>query len=644
MADFEFVDRDYSKCSKETMPRQIKTRKKSFESIVSKYTEFKKSLYEKGYNDLIEKTLSSNYADSNVEQEIESNSLLIATLEKEIKILSKEDVPSRFIKSRAIKLRKSMMENLVRNYDGLYTIGLKKEDIVDESIVPNSDLSVSTGFVPTTDVTEKNNLYESNVETNSVEAVSERNNVSNDSVVDTSMPVNNYDSFDSSLSQDDENISIDSVQKVVDDVFNSFSNSNESSNASDGLTYEYSEKENNNEVSNPTANQSYDSVNSDIFDNIINEKFSMDSSNFDAVNDSDEQEVAYDNVDDATSSVEQDVADVNDNGVTSIVEQNVANDNVDDVTSSVEQDVADANVDDVSYAMEAGINSVLDDNLDSDNYIFQISENVSDDNGTKNDNADVDTEDNQEDVNDESLNRVSFSEALPVNDEKYDASGKIRVKGIYVPMTDDEIEDSRKRIFPMDDLGLSKINDKLSFDSMFIPSSNGLQVRDFPVVVNSDEDNEKENIVEDYSFEDEANLNVESPSEDLSDTNDNVTENDFYTLKDKVLKLREKLEEANRNKIKAQDSAQKIAQEAEDSAEKAERSKKILESKIADLMKYYESLESDCNEVVKETYDLEELIEKNSQVIQMNQAQFDDDSRIIGEIDNLISGDKPIKM
>jgi hypothetical protein len=239
---------------------------------------------------------------------------------------------------------------------------------------------------------------------------------------------------------------------------------------------------------------------------------------------------------------------------------------------------------------------------------------------------------------------VSFSEALPVNDEKYDASGKIRVKGIYVPMTDDEIEDSRKRIFPMDDLGLSKINDKLSFDSMFIPSSNGLQVRDFPVVVNSDEDNEKENIVEDYSFEDEANLNVESPSEDLSDTNDNVTENDFYTLKDKVLKLREKLEEANRNKIKAQDSAQKIAQEAEDSAEKAERSKKILESKIADLMKYYESLESDCNEVVKETYDLEELIEKNSQVIQMNQAQFDDDSRIIGEIDNLISGDKPIKM
>ena len=644
MADFEFVDRDYSKCSKETMPRQIKTRKKSFESIVSKYTEFKKSLYEKGYNDLIEKTLSSNYADSNVEQEIESNSLLIATLEKEIKILSKEDVPSRFIKSRAIKLRKSMMENLVRNSDGLYTIGLKKEDIVDESIVPNSDLSVSTGFVPTTDVTEKNNLYESNVETNSVEAVSESNNVSNDSVVDTSMPVNNYDAFDSSLSQDDENISIDSVQKVVDDVFNSFSNSNESSNASDGLTYEYSEKENNNEVSNPTANQSYDSVNSDIFDNIINEKFSMDSSNFDAVNDSDEQEVAYDNVDDATSSVEQDVADVNDNGVTSIVEQNVANDNVDDVTSSVEQDVADANVDDVSYAMEAGINSVLDDNLDSDNYIFQISENVSDDNGTKNDNADVDTEDNQEDVNDESLNRVSFSEALPVNDEKYDASGKIRVKGIYVPMTDDEIEDSRKRIFPMDDLGLSKINDKLSFDSMFIPSSNGLQVRDFPVVVNSDEDNEKENIVEDYSFEDEANLNVESPSEDLSDTNDNVTENDFYTLKDKVLKLREKLEEANRNKIKAQDSAQKIAQEAEDSAEKAERSKKILESKIADLMKYYESLESDCNEVVKETYDLEELIEKNSQVIQMNQAQFDDDSRIIGEIDNLISGDKPIKM
>ena len=347
MADFEFVDRDYSKCSKETMPRQIKTRKKSFESIVSKYTEFKKSLYEKGYNDLIEKTLSSNYADSNVEQEIESNSLLIATLEKEIKILSKEDVPSRFIKSRAIKLRKSMMENLVRNSDGLYTIGLKKEDIVDESIVPNSDLSVSTGFVPTTDVTEKNNLYESNVETNSVEAVSESNNVSNDSVVDTSMPVNNYDAFDSSLSQDDENISVDSVQKVVDDVFNSFSNSNESSNASDGLTYEYSEKENNNEVSNPTANQSYDSVNSDIFDNIINEKFSMDSSNFDAVNDSDEQEVAYDNVDDATSSVEQDVADVNDNGVTSIVEQNVANDNVDDVTSSVEQDVADANVDDV---------------------------------------------------------------------------------------------------------------------------------------------------------------------------------------------------------------------------------------------------------------------------------------------------------
>lgn len=66
----------------------------------------------------------------------------IAKLESKIKVLSKENVPTNYVKSRAIKLKAKMMENLWYNGRGAYTVGMenfdkvfgeKKDDILDNS-------------------------------------------------------------------------------------------------------------------------------------------------------------------------------------------------------------------------------------------------------------------------------------------------------------------------------------------------------------------------------------------------------------------------------------------------------------------------------------------------------------------------------
>ena len=128
--NIELVDRDYEKCSKEAMPRQIKTRKTSFSNIVEKFRNFRIRRLERKMEKTVDKILSKDYKKKNISDKLMSKSMKLAKLEEKIRVLSREEVPSRFVKSRAIKLRNYMMENTVRSADGLYYVDLDDYDVL----------------------------------------------------------------------------------------------------------------------------------------------------------------------------------------------------------------------------------------------------------------------------------------------------------------------------------------------------------------------------------------------------------------------------------------------------------------------------------------------------------------------------------
>lgn len=133
-SNIDIVDKDYEQCIGKALPRQIRFKSSSYDSI---FSQFKKKLYERKMNRVIDKTLSTTYTEKDLEDKLSVSSDKIATLENKIRKLSKDDVPSKYVKSRAIKLRDYMMENTLKNSAGLYLVDLTKDDIVDF----NDDLS-----------------------------------------------------------------------------------------------------------------------------------------------------------------------------------------------------------------------------------------------------------------------------------------------------------------------------------------------------------------------------------------------------------------------------------------------------------------------------------------------------------------------
>lgn len=123
----DIVDKDFVQCIRKAMPRQIRFKSSSYDSI---FSQFKKKLYEKKMDRVIDKTLSTTYTDSDLKDKLSVSSEKIANLESKIRKLSMEDIPSKYVKSRAIKLRNYMMDNTLRNSAGLYLIDLTKDDIV----------------------------------------------------------------------------------------------------------------------------------------------------------------------------------------------------------------------------------------------------------------------------------------------------------------------------------------------------------------------------------------------------------------------------------------------------------------------------------------------------------------------------------
>lgn len=140
---FEFVDRDYGQCTRVNPSRQIKTRRLSFDNILDKFNKFRISMLQGKLDKKVEKALTQGYTQENYESKISKNAEIIARLEEKIKVLSKEDVPTDYVARRAIKLRKSMIDNLTYNTGVYYTVGMENYDEVMGAGIENDEVVVS---------------------------------------------------------------------------------------------------------------------------------------------------------------------------------------------------------------------------------------------------------------------------------------------------------------------------------------------------------------------------------------------------------------------------------------------------------------------------------------------------------------------
>ena len=134
MEDINLLNGEYGsiQVDKRVSRNQLKTRQSSFKSILGHWNDFRskniedvqKALEEKKTELVNEEFKINNNGDlsyfSNLK--MDRKVLDIAILEYEVRILSKESVPRDFIKSRAIKLKKNMIESLEYKSKRIYAI------------------------------------------------------------------------------------------------------------------------------------------------------------------------------------------------------------------------------------------------------------------------------------------------------------------------------------------------------------------------------------------------------------------------------------------------------------------------------------------------------------------------------------------
>lgn len=210
--DYELVDREYENCPREEYPRQIKTRKSSFNSILQRFTNFRINRLKDKLARMEKDSLTSQYFQSNPEGAIEKKSRAIARVEEKIKILSKEDVPSDYVSKRAIKLKKNMIENLHKNANNLYSIGMSKRDAV-----------FSEEVAEVAPEEEKEDVEEKDIEEEAIDAPVEEvtdEKTSEEEKIDVTGDKLDRQTIEDSINAEFSNISKEEFNEKIDDELN----------------------------------------------------------------------------------------------------------------------------------------------------------------------------------------------------------------------------------------------------------------------------------------------------------------------------------------------------------------------------------------------------------------------------------------
>ena len=650
--NIELVDRDYENCSKEAMPRQIKTRSLSFRNIVEKFRQFRIRRLERKMEKIVDKTLSSDYSKRKIADKLMSKSLKLARLEEKIRILQKENVPSKFVKSRAIKLRNYMMENTVKSAAGLYFVDLDDSDVLgfvsaDESALNNPE-SIAEADVPVEAPAVEDN--------NSIDLSSQV--IDRDSLTDS---INNeFNNLENGNELDSEGINNDTVSSVIENSLSDVDNNS----INDIVIPE--ENNNNNLVSalkdigvvpeeegNKTVSEATD--NPELNNSVVAPEEEGNKTVSEAIDNPELNNSVV--VPEVAPTIEETATDTN-NEISKETVESVINDTLVDVADDVKDDGATF-VSPEEVSMVVGNNDVaeqvdtsesIDDSLNEDISTVGPEDIKSDENVefVEDSKGDEINSDKIKEFMDSAFRNVSKSEASAINPEKFDENGGIRFKYHYTPMTDDEIAESREKINSLEDFVPEKNDEAIAnlFTSLG-DSTTESDDRSMPVIVESRSDDvETEKDIADYTFEDTSSVEVEPEKEDSDAAVIDVSEtrqskiSEFNKLKDKILELREKSSAVSKDKIDAQTSAREIALKAEEAKKKAEQSDADLQNKVEQMRRYCEGLEQDCENTIRETSQIQDDIKNNSSIIEMQEDKYDENTRMIDEIDRLMGSEE----
>ena len=630
--NIELVDRDYENCSKEAMPRQIKTRSLSFRNIVEKFRQFRIRRLERKMEKIVDKTLSSDYSKSKIADKLMSKSLKLARLEEKIRILQKENIPSKFVKSRAIKLRNYMMENTVKSAAGLYFVDLDDSDVLgfvsaDESALNNPE-SIAEADVPVEAPAVEDN--------NSIDLSSQV--IDRDSLTDS---INNeFNNLENGNELDSEGINNDTVSSVIENSLSDVDN-----NSINDIVIPEEKNNNNNNNNLVSALKDIGVVPEEEGNKTVSEAIDNPELNNSVV------------VPEVAPTIEETATDTN-NEISKETLESVINDTLVDVSDDVKDDGATF-VSPEEVSMVVGNNDVaeqvdtsesIDDSLNEDISTVGPEDIKSDENVefVEDSKGDEINSDKIKEFMDSAFRNVSKSEASAINPEKFDENGGIRFKYHYTPMTDDEIAESREKINSLEDFVPEKNDEAIAnlFTSLG-DSTTESDDRSMPVIVESRSDDvETEKDIADYTFEDTSSVEVEPEKEDSDAAVIDVSEtrqskiSEFNKLKDKILELREKSSAVSKDKIDAQTSAREIALKAEEAKEKAEQSDADLQNKVEQMRRYCEGLEQDCENTIRETSQIQDDIKNNSSIIEMQEDKYDENTRMIDEIDRLMGSEE----
>ena len=574
--NIELVDRDYEKCPKKDMPRQIKTRKSSFGEIHSKFDKFRLNFYNKQLDKIIDKTIDDTYTDEDIERKIATRARIIAELEKRIKILSNDDVPARYVKNRAIKLRKNMMENAVRNSEGIY-IAMDRKDIKEEEVSPiNVDLgSISSDVnesVPEIDKDESIDLSSDAINRDSMEQII------NDSFVD-------MENSETSVSEDD-NVFV-SPEVTPKEV--------EAYEANNDNTVFVSPEE----VEEAVSNTDTVEKESDGIPNVIGvpETPEMsDNTNVTGFIDIDEPEIP--------SVPETPVEDVE-------IDSDMIREEINNALNNIKVSKSEASF-------------VRNDKFDDDGHI-RIRD-------TYTPMTDEEIEESQDKIN--SLKDIS-KPAVAVSPASIVLDNKVPFEDLFVPV--DSIDTSiDKTPIKSDnrDMPVIVTDERESEKDLVSENEEAKYVgEDIPEFVfeDAEEKTDEKSVINE--IDDTPDI-VQS----VSSTTYSSKLDEYNVLKQKTLELKQKIELTRKNKQEMQNSANQIAKEAEKTKEEAERVQKSLDDKVAELRQYCDGLEQDCNDTIKETTLIENDMKMNTNFIEFQQGKVDENKRIIEEIDALIKG------
>ena len=601
--NIELVDRDYEKCSKEAMPRQIKTRKTSFSNIVEKFRNFRIRRLERKMEKTVDKILSKDYKKKNISDKLMSKSMKLAKLEEKIRVLSREEVPSRFVKSRAIKLRNYMMENTVRSADGLYYVDLDDYDVL--NFVANGEDKVNNPVnISTVDAPDEVS------NDNSIDLSSET--IDRDSLIDS---INSgFSNLENADELDEDVIDKDSISSVVENSLDDIKDDN----TIDGVVTPSVSVDN--EKDDETVIDVVDSSKSEDIDVVVPE---IDTINYDGNNtiltDIDKESIKK-SLNDALSDLEKDDT----------------NEQKEDTTTFVSPE-------EVNMVVGNNTNEDITDDAVKDDKISDFVDDTSEKN--------VDPR-NIKEIMDSDYKRIFKREASAVRSDKYDENGDIRFKYMYTPMTDSEIEEAREKINSLVDFKPKKFETD-SISNIFTPIDTSASIessdveRDVPIIVDShsDENDENDKIAE-YAFDiDESSMDYSPADKEnnvVTDVSDGVQSkiSEYNMLKERILKLREKRSSVDKDRMEAQTSAKQTALKAQATKEKVAKSAAVLDDKVEQMRIYCEGLEKDCDETIKETNELQDDIRNNTSFIEAQEDQLDKNTRMIDEIDRLIGDDE----